>query len=248
MSEAVDEQFVKCAVVLTQLWKVLDDEGIADEPPFDGSNEVVHDVEPPLGSVCDVVDEAGTMAEVDHEPITMVVHTREAPFVVPEFMAYNDAAFGDEWAEGSDDDCLVLELSNWEKVLLQLALAKHVPDVPDRDLSQAHHVVADGFQLDDSVPPINLDNLIIQKGILFKTMDALNIWFVEYTVFHHCPFIVKNSDESKCYIVICLCGCPWIVCARRNNDTWRITSVVQLTLVLPMSMIQNTHNCHQDLF
>jgi hypothetical protein len=35
-------------VVLTQLWQVLDNEGIAYELAFDGSNEVVHDVEPPL--------------------------------------------------------------------------------------------------------------------------------------------------------------------------------------------------------
>jgi hypothetical protein len=47
------------------------------------------------------------------------------------------------------------------------------------DLSQTHRVVADGFRLDDSVPPINLDNLIIQKGIVFKTMDALKIWLAE---------------------------------------------------------------------
>jgi hypothetical protein len=70
-------------------------------------------------------------------------------------------------------------------------------------LSRAHHVVADGFQLDDNVPPINLDNLIIQKSIVFKTMDALKICLVEYVVFHHCPFIINNLAESKCYIVIC---------------------------------------------
>jgi hypothetical protein len=53
------------------------------------------------------------------------------------------------------------------------------------------------------MPPINLDKLIIQKGIVFKTMDALKIWLAEYAVFHHCPFIVKNSDESKHHIAIC---------------------------------------------
>jgi hypothetical protein len=152
MPEAVDEQLIECAVVLTQPWQVLDDEGIADEPPFDGSNEVVHNVEPPLGSVRDVVDEAGRMAEVDPEPITAVVCSHEAPSIVPEYMVYDDAAFVDERAEGLDDDHPVPELSDWEKVLLQRALAEHAPDVPDcQDLSQSHRAVVDGFQFDDSV-------------------------------------------------------------------------------------------------
>jgi hypothetical protein len=118
-------------VVLTQLWQVLDDEGIAYELAFDGSNEVVHDVEPPLWSVRDGVDEAWRMAEVDLEPIIVVVRTSEAYSIIPKFMAYDDASFGDDRAEGSDDDCLVPELSECEKVLLQRALATHAPDVPD---------------------------------------------------------------------------------------------------------------------
>jgi hypothetical protein len=46
MPKAVDEQPIEYVVVLTQPWQVLADEGIAYEPAFDGSNEVVHDVEP----------------------------------------------------------------------------------------------------------------------------------------------------------------------------------------------------------
>jgi hypothetical protein len=102
MPKAVDEQPVECAVVLTQPWQLLDDESIVDEPTFDGNNEVVHDVEPSSGSVRDVVNEAGRMVEEDPEPITDVVRTREASTIVPEYMAYDDAAFGDEQAEGLD--------------------------------------------------------------------------------------------------------------------------------------------------
>jgi hypothetical protein len=41
-------------------------------------------------------------------------------------------------------------------------------------------------------------------------------------------FIIKHSDENKCYIVICCRGCPWIVHARKGKDGyWRITSVVE---------------------
>jgi hypothetical protein len=104
--------------VLTQPWQLLDDQGIAYEPAFDGSNEVVHDVESPSGSVRDVDDEEGRMDEEDLKPVTDVVHTHEAPSIVQEYMAYNDVAFGDERAERSYGDRLVPELTESEKVLL----------------------------------------------------------------------------------------------------------------------------------
>jgi hypothetical protein len=112
---------------------------------------------------------------------------------------------------------------------LHRALAKHVPEVLDyRDLSHAHRVAADGLRFDDSVSLINHDNVIICKGILFKTIEATKIWLVEYAVFHYRPFIVKHSDENKCYIITCHRGCPWIVHARKSKDDgWRITTVVQ---------------------
>jgi hypothetical protein len=112
---------------------------------------------------------------------------------------------------------------------LQRALAEHDANMPDcRDLSQAHQVVADGLRFADSVPLINHDNVIIRKGIIFKTMEAMKIWLAEYAVFHHHLFMVKHSDENKCYIVTCHHGCPWTVYARKGkDDTWRITSVVQ---------------------
>jgi hypothetical protein len=57
--------------------------------------------------------------------------------------------------------------------------------MPDcQDLSQAHQIVADGLWFDDSVPPINHDNVIIRKDIIFKTMEMMKIWLVKYAVFH----------------------------------------------------------------
>jgi hypothetical protein len=98
-----------------------------------------------------------------------------------------------------------------------------------QDLSQAHWVVADGLRFDDSVSLINYDNVIIQKGIIFKTMEAMKIILAEYAVFHHLSFMVKHSEENKRYIIICRRGCPWIVRARKGkDDSWRITSVVRL--------------------
>jgi hypothetical protein len=108
-------------------------------------------------------------------------------------------------------------------------LAKHAPKVPNYwYLSQTHRVVVDGLWLDDSVPLINHDNVIIRKGIIFKTMDAMKIWLVEYAVFHHRLFIIKHSYENKRYVITCRRGCPWTVHARKGKyDSWRITSIVQ---------------------
>jgi hypothetical protein len=85
----------------------------------------------------------------------------------------------------------------------------------DQFPSEEHRVVADGLRFNDSVPLINHDNVIIQKGIIFKTMDVMKIWLVEYAVFHHRPFMVKHSDENKRYVLTCHCGCPWTIHARK---------------------------------
>jgi hypothetical protein len=131
---------------------------------------------------------------------------------------YN-ATFGDEREEDSVDDCSVLELSNRNKVLLQQALPEHAAEVSDyQGLSGAHRTVADGLQLDDSAPIINHDNIIIQKGVVFKTMEAMKIWLVEYAMFRHSSFVVKHANENKRYVVFCHRGCPWTVRARKGKD------------------------------
>jgi hypothetical protein len=97
--------------------------------------------------------------------------------------------------------------------------AEHVPEMLDCwDLSQAHRVVVDGLRFDDSVPLINHGNVIIQKSIIFKTMEAMKIWLMEYAVFHHRLFIVKHLNENKRYVITCRCGCPWTIHARKGKD------------------------------
>jgi hypothetical protein len=59
-------------------------------------------------------------------------------------------------------------------------------------------------------------------------MEAMKIWLMEYTMFHHRPFMVKQSDENKRYVITCHRGCTWAVHDRKGKDgCWRITSVVQ---------------------
>jgi hypothetical protein len=130
-----------------------------------------------------------------------------------------EVAFGDERADDSADDRPIPELSNRDKALLQRALAKHAPEILYCwDLSQAHRAIADDLQSDNSVPLINYDNVIILKCIIFKTMEMMKIWLVEYKVFHHRLFMVKHSDENKCYVMTCRRGCPWIVCNRKRKN------------------------------
>jgi hypothetical protein len=101
--------------------------------------------------------------------------------------------------------------------------------MPDcRDLSQAHQAVADGLRFNESVPLINHDNAIIWKGIIFNIMEVMEIWLTAYVMFHHHPFMVKQSDENKRYIITCHHGCPWKICARKGKDgSRRIIIVVQ---------------------
>jgi hypothetical protein len=163
---------------------------------------------------------------VDPQPIALDV---DPSFVELEFMPEYEAAFGDERMEDSVDDRPVHELSKRDKSLLQRVLAEHAPETLDCwDLSQIHQAVADGLRFNDSVSLINHDNVIIRKGIIFKTMEAMKIWLAEYTIFYHHPFMAKHSDENRCYVLTCRRGCSWTVRARKGKDvSWRITSVVQ---------------------
>jgi hypothetical protein len=75
---------------------------------------------------------------------------------------------------------------------------------------------------------LNHDNVIIWKDIVFKTTETMKIWLVEYVTFHHRPFVIKHSDENKCYVIICQRCCHWTIRARKGKEgSWRITSVVQ---------------------
>jgi hypothetical protein len=239
LPEAIDKQHVECGVMLMQPLQETHDDTDAEEPPFVVSNETV---EPLCGSVGVGDGDADTVfvSTVDPQPIaTRFVLDVDPSFVEPEFILEYEVAFGDERAEDSANDRPVPELSKMNKAMLQQALVEHAPEMPDCwDLSQAQWAVADGLRFDDSVSLINHDNVIIWKGIIFKTMEAMKIWLVEYVVFHHRPFLVKHSDENKRYVLTCHHGCPCIVHARKVKDgSWRITSIVQ-----PHTCLTNVDN------
>jgi hypothetical protein len=221
LPEAVDDEHVECGIALTQPSQETQDDTDATEPLFVASNETVLNVEHISRSVGvgDVVADAGFISGVDPQPtaISFALDV-DLPFVELKFMAKYEVVFGDERAEDSADDRLVPELSNRDKVLLQRALVEHAPEMPDcRGLSQAHRVIDDGLRFDNGVPLINHDNVIIRKGVIFKTMEAMKIWLVEYAMFPHHSFMVKHSDENKRHVVIYRRGCPWTVRARKGK-------------------------------
>jgi hypothetical protein len=168
LPEAVDKQHVECDVVLTQPSQKTQDNTDAEESPFIASNETMLNVEPVYKSVGvgDVVADTGFISSVDSQPIaTGFALYIDLSFITPKFILEYEAVFGDECAEDSVDDRPVPKLNNREKALLQRALAKHVPEIPDcRDLSHAHMIVADGLRFDDSVPVINLYVLTCRRG------------------------------------------------------------------------------------
>jgi hypothetical protein len=120
-----------------------------DPPPFIHSNEIVLNVEPLSESihVGDVVADVRKILGVDPQPIIDVALIEDEPSIVTESMAEYNAVFGDERAEDSANDHLVLELSNRDMVLLQRVLAEHAANV----LECWDSVVPNGLKLDDSV-------------------------------------------------------------------------------------------------
>jgi hypothetical protein len=60
----------------------------------------------------------------------------------------------------------------------------------------------DGGALEDDIPRPELST-IIQKGYVFKDIEALKMWLREYAVVHNRPYRVKNSHAATWYIITC---------------------------------------------
>jgi hypothetical protein len=139
LPEAVDEQHIEYGVVLTQPSQETQADIDVSETPLVVSNEIVLNVKPECQSVGvgDAVADTGLISGVEPQPIaTGFTLDIDPSFVEPKFMSKYEVMFGDERAEDSTEDWPVSELSKREKTLLQRALVKHAPEVPDcRDLS-----------------------------------------------------------------------------------------------------------------
>jgi hypothetical protein len=133
LPEAVDEQHVKCGVVLTQQSQETQANTDVDETPFIASNETMLSVKPICRSVGvgDAAD-TGFISGVDPQPIANGFALDVDPsFLELKFMPKCEATFGDKHAEDSANDRPVPELSKRDKTLLQRVLVEHAPEMPD---------------------------------------------------------------------------------------------------------------------
>lgn len=141
------------------------------------NNDVLPEVDPDGGP--EVADTKDVPIGGDHVPDGVETE-------LPNVDVYGDNEYYEaDRAVDSDDDRPVGELSQWEKDLLKKVITSHDPLVPYcRDLRQAYWAVADGEHEDYSVPAVESSD-IIQRGLIFETMDALKLWLAEYAVVHH---------------------------------------------------------------
>jgi hypothetical protein len=119
--KAVDEQHVKCGVMLTHSSQENQVNTDAEEPPFIVSNETVLNMKPVYRSVGvgDPDADTGFILGVDHQSIaTRFAIDVDPSFVEPEFMPKYETTFGNERADDSADDRSVPELSKRDKALL----------------------------------------------------------------------------------------------------------------------------------
>ena len=90
-----------------------------------------------------------------------------------------------ERAMDSDDDRPFHQLNTKEIEALTRVVTGRDPPVPECvDLSQGHRVVADGDARDCSISDPHGDT-IIQKGMIFTSMEEMKTWLQEYSIVHN---------------------------------------------------------------
>jgi hypothetical protein len=98
-----------------------------------------------------------------------------------------------------------------------------------RDVSMTDMAVCDtGLQMCRK-SLYNLENVILEMGMIFNTMLEMKLFLQDYAVYHHRPYNVTHSDKKLRYHVTCKNGCMWRLNAqkRQSDGKWRITKVVQ---------------------
>lgn len=211
-------------------------EGVVHDPPPSvvntqsvGDGDEVPHVVPVVEAVAEEIHGSPVHFEVAHDLVPDDTGYGVATDRVDVEVFGDDTNYDDERAVESDDDRPVGELNAWEREMLSKVVMDRDPLVPDcRDISQGHRAVADGDYEDNSVPRVELVD-VIHTGLMFENMEALKMWLAEYSVLHCRPHQVKNSHEQRRYIVKCKRrGCPWTVRSRKTSGgKWKITSVVQ---------------------
>lgn len=148
-----------------------------------------------------------------------------------------DEGYEHAYATDSDDDRSVPKFSEKETDAFVKVWGRD-PNVHEfKDVRQAHLAVADS-NLREYGPerprPLTEDEAqsrprarpLIYPGLKFKAMLDMQVWFQEYAVSHHRPYIVFKSDQNERYVLICENeDCPWKVWARKKKPEgwWKIS-------------------------
>ena len=148
-----------------------------------------------------------------------------------------DKGYKHAYAADSDDDRSVPKFSEKETDAFVKVWGRD-PNVHEfKDVRQAHLAVADS-NLREYGPerprPLTEDEAqsrprarpLIYPGLKFKAMLDMQVWFQEYAVSHHRPYIVFKSDQNERYVLICENeDCPWKVWARKKKPEgwWKIS-------------------------
>jgi hypothetical protein len=88
---------------------------------------------------------------------------------------------------------------------LRALKSKHISllEYPNhKDISQISSAVCDSAIMTEESNPRVTDE-VIKKGRLFESLDAVKFFFQDYTVQHHRPFYVANSNKDVHYIIRC---------------------------------------------
>jgi hypothetical protein len=113
-----------------------------------------------------------------------------------------------------------------------------------KDISHIGSVVSDSAVVDDE-GNTRVRNVVIKKGQLFESLDAVKFFIQDYAVRHHQPFYVTKSNKDVQYIIRCqILSYRWGVWLRRTkNETheWRV-SRVKKPHTCGMSEVQHIHS------
>jgi hypothetical protein len=142
-------------------------------------------------------------------------------------------------AVDSDDDRPVADLTESDIELLERIFpGRRDPRVHEfSDLSNSDQAHAEGRDDELLDAPEAGPSMAIQKGLVFKDIEALKRWLQQYSVIRKRPYKVLHSYAQRRYTVVCdKANCPWRVCARIQKVTgkWKITKVV------------GPHNCSEQ--
>lgn len=136
--------------------------------------------------------------------------------------------FQDEECNDSEDDCPDREFT--PRQAFHDVIGRDPRVHMFRDLARVRGAILEGGEMEGMLAELD-DGLANSVGREFHLMLELKSFIEEYSVIHHRPHRITQSDSALRYTVRCKqeqAKCEWRLCARlQRSGNWKITSVVQ---------------------